>query len=427
MKEKPDKTFHKASVVIDKAAATPSIVEAVQFHGVHITKNDALVKEVSELYRSRTLDELIHNSNLAAKHMHEVGLLDQAVPLIDTSPDNRDGYIVNFVVKEPKRITAGMKAGISTNGDSDVSFNAGRQSLFGRGEAVNSSYSYTIKGDHCFSLSFIKPFLGWQKSLAFLPWNLSNAEENAFILQYRGQLWNKKLHNEVRLNSIWRTLRPTDDTVFPVREHAGHTLKFSLESAIAFDNRDRPILATKGLFARYGIEVAGPFGDAAFFKHQMDFQASHQLPLGLIMAMSAQLKSVKPLGSRDLHVLDRVYLGGQADLRGFALNSIGHRVENSSLGGGTAAASVFHLYRPLYPKDMLYAHAFAAVGSVARVASRTPLQDLQDTQRVSAGLGLTFVFKNIFRLELNYVFPLKGLPGDSKNTGIHIGAGVNFL
>ena len=71
--------------MIDKAAATPSIVEAVQFHGVHITKNDALVKEVedyrvriekneylqvSELYRSRTLDELIHNSNLAAKHMH---------------------------------------------------------------------------------------------------------------------------------------------------------------------------------------------------------------------------------------------------------------------------------------------------------------------------------------------------------------------
>lgn len=42
-----DKTFHKASVLLGKAQDAPSVVESVQFHGVRITKNDALVKEVS--------------------------------------------------------------------------------------------------------------------------------------------------------------------------------------------------------------------------------------------------------------------------------------------------------------------------------------------------------------------------------------------
>lgn len=41
-----EKTFHKAQTIRAKASGVPSIVEAVQFHGVRITKNDALVKEV---------------------------------------------------------------------------------------------------------------------------------------------------------------------------------------------------------------------------------------------------------------------------------------------------------------------------------------------------------------------------------------------
>ncbi|CAO4371670.1 unnamed protein product [Caenorhabditis nigoni] len=40
---------------------------------------------------------------------------------------------------------------------------------------------------------------------------------------------------------------------------------------------------------------------------------------------------------------------------------------------------------------------------------------------------LAFVFKSIFRLELNYTFPLKYVLGDSILGGFHIGAGVNFL
>ncbi|CAI2348681.1 unnamed protein product [Caenorhabditis sp. 36 PRJEB53466] len=433
----PEKTFHKAQTIREKASGVPSIVEAVQFHGVRITKNDALLKEVSELYRSRNLDELVHNSHLAARHLQEVGLMDHAVALIDTAPNSKEGYVVNFLVREPKSFTAGVKAGVSTNGDADVSLNAGKQSVGGRGEAINTQYTYTVKGDHCFNVSAMKPFLGWQKysnisatlyrSLANLPWNQSDVDENAAILAYNGQLWNQKLLHQLKLNAIWRTLRATRDAAFSVREQAGHTLKFSLENAVAVDTRDRPILASRGILARFAQEYAGVFGDASFVKNTVDLQAAAPLPLGFILAASFQAKHLKGLGEREVHILDRCYLGGQQDVRGFGLNTIGVKADNSCLGGGASVAGVVHLYRPLIPPNMLFAHAFLASGSVASVHAKNVVQQLQDTQRVSAGFGLAFVFKSIFRLELNYTYPLKYVLGDSLLPGFHIGAGVNFM
>lgn len=432
-----EKTFHKAQTIREKAPGVPSIVEAVQFHGVRLTKNDALVKEISELYRSQNLDELVQNSHLAARHLQEVGLMDHAVALIDTSPTSKEGYIVNFLVREPKSFTAGVKAGVSTNGDADVSLNAGKQSVGGRGEAVSTQYTYTVKGDHCFNISAMKPFLGWQKysnvsaslyrSMAHMPWNQSDVDENAAILAFSKQFWNQKMQHQMKLNAIWRTLRAGKEAAFSVREQAGHTLKFSVENAIAFDTRDRPILASRGLLARWAQEYAGVFGDASFVKNTVDLQGAASLPLGFILSASFQGKHVTALGDREVHILDRCYLGGQQDIRGFGLNTIGVKADASCLGGGASLAGVIHLYRPLIPPNMLFAHAFLAAGSVASVHARNAWQQLHDTYRMSAGVGLAFVFKSIFRLELNYTMPLKYVLGDSLMSGFHIGAGVNFL
>lgn len=122
------KHFHRADLLHGKCEDAPSIVEAVQFHGVRTTKGDALLQEVSELYKSSNVDELVKNCHLAAKHLQvsltavsgiysvifeEVGLMENASALIDTAP-SKNGYIVNFVVREPKSFTLGAKIGMST-------------------------------------------------------------------------------------------------------------------------------------------------------------------------------------------------------------------------------------------------------------------------------------------------------------------------
>lgn len=53
------------------------------------------------------------------------------------------------------------------------------------------------------------------------------------------------------------------------------------------------------------------------------FQAAAPLPFGFILAASLQAKHLKGLGEREVHILDRCYLGGQQDVRGFGLNTIG--------------------------------------------------------------------------------------------------------
>ncbi|KAK6012813.1 hypothetical protein OSTOST_22011 [Ostertagia ostertagi] len=381
---------------------------------------DKTFHKVSELYRSSTLDELVHNSHLAAKHFQEVGLMESAVPLIDVAPSS-NGYIVNFVVKEPKAFSLGLKAGISTNGDADMSLNAGKQSVGGRGEAINSSYTYTVK--------------------------------------------------------LWRTLRATDDAAFLVREHAGHTTKFSIENAIGFDSRDRPILASKGILGRF-LMRNGPFCDiltisryikicwpCAFLsiRHQIDLQvyflialnkceacliknptrlgiisrsvvnllkqAAAPLPFGFILSASAQLKNVKGLGDREIHLLDRMYLGGQQDVRGFGLNTLGVSSSCSfQKGNFTVFLEKFHQYCFRCCLHMCFINR-----SVLRpIATIIMPRSTECTKAVSmvcniTFLGVAFIFRNIFRLEINYVAPIKHCEGDSHSTGLHIGCGINFL
>jgi len=65
--------FYPASTVIDRAKSVPGVVDSVVFHGVNRTKIDGLIKEVSGIYTSSNLDELVRNSHFACQHM-EVGI-----------------------------------------------------------------------------------------------------------------------------------------------------------------------------------------------------------------------------------------------------------------------------------------------------------------------------------------------------------------
>ena len=62
---------------------------------------------------------------------------------------------------------------------------------------------------------------------------------------------------------------------------------------------------------------------------------------------------VQPMAGKTLHILDRAYLGGPHDLRGFDIRSIGPQSRKTALGGGAAFAVGAHIYRPLVPADMV--------------------------------------------------------------------------
>lgn len=293
-------------------------------------------------------------------------------------------------------------------------------------------------GGYNFGFSAMKPLLGWEnydnaainlyKNTEYHRWNKSDAIESAAIFQLNSGHFHNRLKSSFRLNLIWRLFLPRNETPFSIREHAGHTTKISMEHVLSTDSRDRKIMPTTGSLYQLTTELAGPIGDSTFFKYIFDYQTAAQLPFyGLIFGASFRLANVKGIGQRGVHLLDRLYAGGPYDVRGFEQNSIGVRSDNCSLGGGASLTSALHLYAPLIPADMLFAHFFLTTGAVSPVRSQNQLKDLLERQRLSAGFGLVLNFFNAARLELNYAIPLCYSPGDNCSPGIQLAAGINFM
>lgn len=59
--------------------------------------------------------------------------------------------------------------------------------------------------------------------------------------------------------------------------------------------------------------------------------------------------------------------------------------------------------------------------------SRNWIKDAWNSPRISTGVGLAFVFKNLIRLEVNYTLPLRYLSGDFCKSGLQFGIGMNYL
>lgn len=68
------KNIQGADILYDRCANVPIFLQNVKFYGIKKTKKDALIQEISQLYSSENLDELVKNSDLAATHMQVLKL-----------------------------------------------------------------------------------------------------------------------------------------------------------------------------------------------------------------------------------------------------------------------------------------------------------------------------------------------------------------
>ncbi len=149
-----------------------------------------------------------------------------------------------------------------------------------------------------------------------------------------------------------------------------------------------------------------------------------------------------------LHPLDRTYLGGPFNLRGFNENSIGQRVGAANVGGSASCFAAAHLYAPLVSNVrtrrlwgvyrslsyspstfQVFGHGFVTAGSVVHVDSQDAMGDLPRRMRLTAGAGLTLLLSDSMQAELNYVVPIKKQAGDvlSERGKFQLGIGVEFL
>jgi outer membrane protein insertion porin family len=86
-------------------------------------------------------------------------------------------------------------------------------------------------------------------------------------------------------------------------------------------------------------------------------------------------------------MIDRLYLGGPTDLRGFGPSAAGPVENGTALGGNALWAAAVHAYRPLFPPRVLYAHAFAVAGNVVSTDGGSEWRELSQRARATCGVG----------------------------------------
>ena len=191
---------------------------------------------------------------------------------------------------------------------------------------------------------------------------------------------------------------------------------------------------------RLDQELAGLGGSVSFHKHQIELQQSISLPLLPNFSLQGTFRAgiLKHVGNSPNYIMDRFFIGGPLNIRGFRTYQIGPQSSGNFLGATTFWTSGLHLYTPLpfMPKDSLFheymrTHSFITAGNIGNFSFTGDhyknLQILQSCCRISAGFGLVISLHEMARLELHYALPIAFQPGDKPKKGFQMGIGVEFV
>ncbi|KAJ5096239.1 hypothetical protein NUU61_005595 [Penicillium alfredii] len=269
--------------------------------------------------------------------------------------------------------------------------------------------------------------------------------------------------HEVGYTGFWRQMTGLSENASPtVRADAGDSVKSSIFHNWVNDQRDNPLLPSRGYYAKAFNELAGwgPLkGDVSFWKSEIETQGAIPIPIpgikgdsGVSFTTGFRAGLLYPLGLDSSprpqlsRVNDRFLLGGPTDVRGFRLCGLGPREGPDALGGDVYAAGSANLLFPL-PRvgadKPVRIQAFLNGGRLlplrtsqkatptssgeARDAMVSTLSELHNgLPSVAAGVGIVYAHP-VARFELNFSLPLVLRKGEEGRKGLQLGIGINFL
>lgn len=195
-----------------------------------------------------------------------------------------------------------------------------------------------------------------------------------------------------------------------VEEFGQNSSGFPLTLGWSREERDNPMLPTKGSYKRVNLE-ASLTGDMRYARLNTQYQ--HYLPLTskLVLGLNAELGLGYGLQGRSYPVFKNFYGGGLGSVRGFDQGSFGGLDVTGAYNGGNKRVNLnSELYLPLPGTGndkTLRVFLFADAGNVWTKEQALGWSDL----RASAGLGLSW-FSPVGPLKLSYGKPLLSEPTD---------------
>lgn len=384
-----------------------------------------------------------------------------------STPTDIDIYLS---VREKSRIL--LKTGTDVgNAEGSAYANLLARNLFGGAETLNLNASLGTRTRSAYQASFETPFLsnpdfrGETGGLASSTQKSWSSHEEVLKGGWAKLRWIARggSRHELGYNGVWRQITGLAGNASPtVRGDAGDSVKSSISHTWMSDQRDNPILATRGHYMKTNLELAGwgPLqGDVAFGKAEAETQAAVPIPIPGIegdsgVSFTAGLRGgflyplplgfdTKPTPSR---INDRFQLGGPTDIRGFRLSGLGPRDGADAVGGDVYAAGSANLLVPL-PRvgaDKPFRMQAFVNGGRLLALKQAPADGNDDARTVqkslgstiselgnglpsmAAGVGLVYAHP-VARFELNFSLPLVLRKGEEGRKGLQFGVGINLL
>ncbi|HEX9902288.1 MAG TPA: outer membrane protein assembly factor BamA [Acidobacteriota bacterium] len=321
----------------------------LEFKGNFYTKDKVIRREMFLREGDRFSLAMFKDSLL---RMRQLGLVDlEGEPEIKPSPQNPNLFDVAVKVKELQRNNIQFTAGYSGYEGAFIALTYETVNFLGAGENLNLTFQHGKRIKN-YMFGFQEPYIfDYPISLGF------NIYNRYIILPY---LYDRKgkgvdLIFGARLFGYWRTnLTYTYEDVdikLPTEEGAtsttldpiyyslyglGNYKVSSVSPTIYYSTVDSPLTPSRGTMVLASLKYAGTFlgGEIDLYRPRFEFTRWQPIFKGQSLGFHAEYEFVRPLGQAQVPFWERTYLGGERNIRGYEIYSIGPRSAEGTNQGG---------------------------------------------------------------------------------------------
>lgn len=372
-----------------------------------------------------------------------------------------DRTVLNVNVKEQATGELSVAGGYSSQEQFLAQLSYTERNLFGRGQFMRASVSYSSIQQQ-YDFAFTEPyFLGRPLAAGFNVYRVETDFQQAdyfstataasillgFPVSEFGRVTPHYTYKIDRLSAI-------GNAPLSVRLAVGSATTSLLGYAYTYDTRDDPIKPTKGLVLAIRQDIAGFGGELKYLKNEGSIVFYHDIfDEDWIGSFTMSGGYINGYDGQDVRVNDRFFKGGSS-FRGFEIAGVGPREESkcavaidpatgqevcipgtkaqsAALGGQAYAIGTLELRIPEFlPADYGIGFSvfsdFGTVGLVGPHPDCTELRCIHDDLALRASVGITLRWKSPFGpVQIDIGYPLLKEPFD-KVKAINFSAGTTF-
>jgi outer membrane protein insertion porin family len=333
-------------------------IRRMDFKGNIFTKDKVIRREMLLNEGSPFFFSMFKDSVLRVK---QLGLVDlEKDPEPKPAADDPTQFDVSIYVKELQRNNIQFTAGYSGYEGTFVAISYSTVNFLGAGENLEATvqtgarvrnYSFGFTEPYLFDLPInaginlydrymVYPYLydrkdrGVDLSLGFrLPgwWHVSLTYSISFInVQYPSTT------DATDTTTTTDTTSVALDPLYMAMYGWGRYFMNSITPSIYRSSIDSPLTPSRGTMYSFSIKYAGKFlgGEISLYKPNVQFTHYQPVMKDLSLGFHVEYSYAKPMGGTTVPFWERFYLGGERNIRGYEIYTIGPRDANDTVVGG---------------------------------------------------------------------------------------------